>query len=158
MSAVALSLPSAFVAPDSISEQRQHVGHVAPKNSVTIDLLRVDRLASLEEVWLTARHKNWDGANAEPVSAATFRKSRAFLQALPLTFETPEISVHPDGEVEFEWYRSPERVLTLAIGPEGHVSFAAIVNGTSTSGRRLFAGVIPADIARLLGQVAASAR
>src|SRR4051812_42803783 len=70
--------------------------------------------ASLNEpLWTLARVKqeasepDWDGYGAAPVSDQTYERARVFLACLPVNVPTPDIAADPDGEISFEWSRSP---------------------------------------------------
>jgi hypothetical protein len=164
MSAVAFALPSSFVAPPAITEAARTGGAAEwwrfaldRPNSVTVDSIRADRLSALVKVCGAASVRGWDGDDAEPVTAATFRLAKAFLDAVPSTTRSPEVSAHFDGDVEFEWFRSADRVLTISVGPSGIIHYAALVGARPPiNGREVFAGTIPAPVAEVLAEVALS--
>ena len=58
------------------------------------------------------------------------RNAWRFLEALPLGTESPEISAEPDGAIAFEWYRTPRKVLSASVDPDGSIYYAALL-GTS---------------------------
>jgi hypothetical protein len=117
-------------------------------NSVTIDEAASDRLTALIRAVSTASDE------ARPVSSGTFQIGREFLEAVPPTARNPEVSIHPDGDVEFEWFLRADRVLTISLSSTGETHYAALIDGRPISGRDVFAGTIPAGVADVLAQVA----
>ena len=150
MSALAFALPSAQLTPRGLYETaaRELVRFERP-NSVSVDEAASKRLTALVRAVAAASDE------ARPVSPETFLIAREFLEALPLTASNPEVSIHPDGDVEFEWFVRADRVLTISVSSTGETHYAALIDGRPpTSGRHLFAGTIPADVADVLAQVA----
>jgi len=68
--------------------------------------------------------ENWDGYGAESVTEADLDAAFRFLRTLPTSIPSPEISVDPDGEFAFEWYRGND-LLSASIGRLGRISYAA---------------------------------
>lgn len=64
-----------------------------------------DLLIKLNDVFVEAKERDWDGDNAEPVSDSTYFSAIKLLSVLPLTLPAPEISPDNDGFIEFEWYK-----------------------------------------------------
>jgi hypothetical protein len=62
---------------------------------------------------------NWDGHDAEPITAETLHYARWLLKVIPETFGPPDIAPSADGSIGLEWV--PERgslqKLFLDIGP-----------------------------------------
>jgi hypothetical protein len=159
MSAVAFALPSGIITPPAITASAREGDAVARlsldrPDSVSVDKVRANRLATLIRVCAAAAEMGWDGFRAQPISVATYKRAKEFLDAIPLTARDPEISAHPDGDVEFEWFRSTGCVLTISVGRDV-IHYAALVSGQPPiSGRNVFAGTIQAPIAELLAKVA----
>ena len=114
MSAVAFALPSSFITPPAITHTARSGAAewrfaLDRPNSVSVDSIQSDRLSALVKVCAAAAVKGWDGSDAEPITAATFRLAKEFLDALPQSARSPEVSAHFDGDVEFEWFRNSDR-------------------------------------------------
>lgn len=108
-------------------------------------------LAKLESVFRDASQPNWDGYNALPVSQNTLDMARFFLDLFDSTLEKPDVSVHPDGEMAFEWYYGPRRVLTVAINEFGRLSYAAMFGKEAQKhGTEYMLGKVPDDISSAL--------
>lgn len=160
MSAVAFALPSGIITPPAITASAREGDAVARlpldrPDSVTVDRVKANRLSTLIRVCAAAAEMGWDGFRAQPISVATYKRAKEFLDAIPLTARDPEMSAHPDGDVEFEWFRSSDCVLTISVGGRDVIHYAALVSGQPPiSGRDVFAGTIQAPIAELLAKVA----
>lgn len=96
---------------------------------------------------------NWDGYGAQPVDDETCRLAYEFLTALPQDAPVPSVDAEPDGHLTFEWYRSPERTLSVSINAEGNLHFAALLGLTKACGTEPFAGEVPKIISDLIPRV-----
>ena len=100
---------------------------------------------------------NWDGYGAAAVDAATLIYAYKFLRSLPWSAATPEIAAEPDGQVTFEWYRSPRYTLSISVSPEGELHYAALRGSSKRYGTELFLGdTAPAPIFDLIWRMGAS--
>jgi len=65
------------------------------------------------------KERNWDGYDAEPITAETLRYARRLLGAMPDTFGPPDIAPSGDGSIGLEWVPGdgPLDRLFLDIGP-----------------------------------------
>jgi hypothetical protein len=115
-------------------------------------------LSQLEEVWLEASREGWDGYGAKPVGLLSCLYAQSFVNALPTTAPTPEISADSDGEIALDWLFGDRKALTVSIGPTGRCTFAWM-NGQSTyRGTDWIADDIPASIVFALGRLSRAAR
>jgi hypothetical protein len=117
----------------------------------SVTLSRRDVIESIFEAWQSTE-ENWklngdDVAISEEVKDSSIR----FVQNLPLGFPQPAVSGEPDGQINFEWYRSPRRVLSVSIGPEHRLYWAALIGTESPRGSARYIERIP-DI--ILDQIA----
>jgi hypothetical protein len=76
---------------------------------------RTDPLEGYEQY----SHGNWDGYDAEPITAETLQYARRLLRPMPQTFGPPDIAPSADGSIGLEWVpeHGPLRKLFLDIGP-----------------------------------------
>lgn len=152
--------PPPAVLPDSWSEaldiersvsqkgkhgRRKFAAHDTP--SVSIDEVYREILDSLLEVFKEASEPRWDGYDALPVSGATLAQALAFVNLLPSILPRPEISAHPDGELAFEWFRGPRRLLTVSVHESGRLSYAALFGEGRLHGTEFLLDALPAPIA-----------
>jgi hypothetical protein len=116
-----------------------------------------DRLEILWELWNETQQAGWNGYGARPVSPEALWWAKAFLDSLPATWEDPEISADPDGDVTFEWSAGPSSVFAVSIDRTGAAHYAGLFgrarkNGTEPS-IDLVQGVVAESLARLFPQV-----
>jgi hypothetical protein len=126
------------------------------QNSYSLGLISkgvFDELCSIAEECSSA---NWDGYEAEPVAQETYQWAYRFLEALPLGSPAPTIGAEPDGHITIEWYRAPQRTLSVSISPEGDLYYAALIGVSKAYGTEPFFGDVPAVILDLLGRVTAA--
>lgn len=95
----------------------------------------------------------WDGYVAAPIEQETIRQAERFLDALPLGIEAPSVGAEPDGQITFEWYQAPRRILSVSVSPAGDLHYAALLGYKEGYGTEHFFGEIPSDILRLIGRI-----
>jgi hypothetical protein len=89
----------------------------------------------------------------EPVAPESYNTAEAFLAALPPRLPLPEITVHPDGEIAFEWHLGKRRVLTVSCSSNGSLAFAGLFGADTVYGRELFSDAVPDAIAHCLARL-----
>lgn len=82
----------------------------------------------------------WDGEGAQPVLDEAVRHAKKILKALPWGTKAPTIGGIPDGSLTLEWYSSPTRVLSICVGTEEELHFAALIGSTTIHGKDYFVG------------------
>ncbi len=110
-------------------------------------------LAKLQQTAQECSMPNWDGYGAHAVSLDTLANACRFLKALPLGAPTPEFGADPDGDLNFEWHRSPERTLSVSLSGKGDIYYAAILGARKSHGSEPFFGEVPRDILNLIEKV-----
>jgi hypothetical protein len=118
--------------------------------------LILDRGKVFEELLKTfeeCSEPNWDGYGAQAVREETYHLAHQFLTALSLSTPVPSIGAEPDGHITVEWYRSPQRILSVNISPEGNLYFAALLESDKTFGTEPFVGDVPKVISHLIAWV-----
>jgi hypothetical protein len=152
MSTAALAFPATPITWSGVSAEAQSVDEVRGRlsrergNSLTLEAKRLSMFNALLDACVAAP-KIYEGIRLHP---ATYEHALAFLLALPITYRAPQISVHPDGEIEFEWFRGPRAVVTIAFGESGDVQYAGLIGQRTIHGEEPFAGAIPQPIADIL--------
>lgn len=96
---------------------------------------------------------DWDGYDAQPASLKSAAWARQFLDALPLGMTVPTVGVDPDGEINFEWYRSPRWVFSVSISQKAELNYAALMGANKAYGTEIFYGAIPRKIQDLVQQI-----
>ena len=102
------------------------------------------------------RQPNWDGYGAQSVREETYHLAHQFWAALPLSTTVPSIGAEPDGQITVEWYRSPQRTLSVSISPDGELHYAALLGSAKTFGAEPFTGAVPTVVADLIHRVTAA--
>ena len=97
---------------------------------------------ALVSVFDECQKPNWDGYQAAPVTRETYREAYQFLEQLPHGVRPPSVGVEPDGHITFEWYKNPSQLLSVSVGPDGMIYFAALIGKQRRSG----AGPVSADL------------
>jgi hypothetical protein len=89
------------------------------------------------------RDSNWDSYGARAVREETYHVAHKFLAALPLSAPAPSIGAEPDGDITAEWYRSPQRTLSISISPGGELHYAALLGAERICGTETFGDSMP---------------
>jgi hypothetical protein len=109
-----------------------------------------DKLTFMEK---QCARPGWDGYGAEEVSPETIAIAKQFLDALAPRLPTPTVGAEPDGQITFEWSRSPRDVLSVSVGPCNFLHYAALLGAGRRQGTELFCGSVPESIVGLIDQV-----
>jgi hypothetical protein len=99
------------------------------------------------------RKPNWDGYGAQPVREETYDLAHQFLTALSLSTPVPSIGAEPDGHITVEWYRSPQRTLSVSIGPNGELHYAALLGAERICGTETFRARMPTVLSDLIARI-----
>lgn len=91
------------------------------------------------------------------VGQATLDSAIGFLRALPREVASPVIVVESDGQVGFDWEVSPRQVLSVHVGGNGMLGYAALFNHEPIYGKVPFVGALPATIRYLLQRLSEEA-
>jgi hypothetical protein len=107
----------------------------------------------LLETFEECRQPNWDGYGAQSVREETYDLAYQFLTALPLSTPVPSIGAEPDGHLTVEWYRSPERTLSVSISPDGDLHYAALLGAERICGTETFRAKMPQVLRDLIALI-----
>lgn len=108
------------------------------RETVTLGLGVSDSIRELAAVYSECKTSDWDGYRAIPVSESTYEFASGVLDALPLGTPAPSIGAEPDGHLTLEWYQSPHRTLSVSIGPQGDLHYAALLGASKQYGMEPF--------------------
>ena len=89
----------------------------------------------LEKIFEECSSEGWDGERAKTISKEILQNARTFLESFPSGVEQPQIAAEPDGAISFEWYRSPEKVISVSVNPRGEVYYAAMIGARREHGK-----------------------
>ncbi|MBE9139389.1 hypothetical protein IQ254_19680 [Nodosilinea sp. LEGE 07088] len=110
-------------------------------------------LNELAAVWEEYKFPNWDGYDALPVQSNALAYAYLIIRALPLGSPLPSVGAEPDGHLTLEWYRHPRWILSVSIGPEGTLYYAALFGNSDVRESEPFFGNIPKSILNLIQRV-----
>jgi hypothetical protein len=96
---------------------------------------------------------NWDGYSALPLVPEVVEAAIRFANVIPLGICRPSVGADPDGSLTFEWYVSPERLLSVSIDALANVHFAAVLGDINLRGTEPFVGVVPNPLLNLIYRV-----
>ncbi len=102
--------------------------------------------SALHEACMDSARENWDGYGAKHINGESSVLAIRFLKMLPATIPIPEISIDPDGEVSFEWYKEPRRIFSVSVGAHNDLSYAGLFGVNDTHGTEYFGDEIPTPI------------
>ena len=136
-----------FIA-ERIRQPRQQL-----QNSYVLGQQAKGSINDLQQIFYECRYENWDGYDALPVFAHTFRSAYEFLETLPLGTSAPSIGAEPDGHITLEWYNSPRRIVSISISPDGDLHYAALIGASKAYGTEPFIGEIPKEVMGLINRV-----
>ena len=105
--------------------------------------VRRERESALDEAFQNCSEADWDGYGAAPADELSREWARKVLAAFPIRLGVPEIAFEPDGDAGLEWWRGPDRVLTVSVGRNGELRYAARLNGARVIGAGMFADGLP---------------
>jgi hypothetical protein len=78
--------------------------------------------------------KNYDVEGADKLELTTVFNALTFADLIPNWLPTPEVDIDPDGEISFEWYQSPDKLLSISIGQDGRLAYAGRLGIKKISG------------------------
>ena len=107
----------------------------------------------LEKIFEECSSGGWDGERAKPVSKEVLRNAIIFLESLPSGVEPPQTAAEPDGAISFEWYRSPEKVISVSVNPGGQLYYAALVGAQGKHGNSSVSSGISDDLLVSIAEV-----
>lgn len=157
---------STIAMPQTISgysdETNNGAGFVAQARERIFDILQMSNalgfvakgtFQQLDETFEECSSVGWDGERAKPISEEVLQCTKAFLNTFPLGIEAPEVGAEPDGAITLEWYRSPNRVISMSINPGGSLYYAAIIGATRRHGMDFASFDVSDDLLGLISEV-----
>ncbi len=107
----------------------------------------------LYEIFRECSSEGWDGERAKPISVEVFQCAKRFLNSFPLGMEAPEVGAEPDGAITLEWYRSPNKVISISINPDGWMYYAALIGTSKRHGADFSLMGVSDDLVEIISQV-----
>ena len=106
--------------------------------------------AALDAAYQGAQEDDWDGEGATAVSYATYIYACKFLRLLPTGTPLPEISADIDGEVIIEWNTGPRWVISVSVGRDGTLSYAALMGYRTRNGTEYLREALPVALSECI--------
>lgn len=103
-----------------------------------------------------ANDEGWEGYGGKVISSWVVLSALNFIKLLPTNLPIPEITIDPDGEVLFEWYRSPYRVFSVSVGAYGKIAYAGLFGEVRMNGSSFFADNFPRVLLEAIKKVYAT--
>lgn len=115
--------------------------------------VRESRLA-LSEAVKECSVPDWDGYGAAPADAMSAARAERVVTAFPPSLGIPHFSFDADGEALLEWIVASDRVLSVSIGADGELRYAARISGFKRTGIEIFADGLPKGLAEMACRLA----
>lgn len=110
-------------------------------------------MADLIKIGEDFKTGGWDGYDASPVLEQTISNAKRIIRALPKSLQFPTVGAECDGHITLEWYRHPHKLLSVSVGPDGFLYYAALIGDQSFKGKEFFNGTLSQTIAQLAEKV-----
>ncbi len=128
-------------------------GSILERYRQAVTVSRQGVLDSIFAAWQDA-DETWKLSEGEQVIREEVRETAChFVQALPIGCPLPSVTGEPDGHINLEWYRSPRRLLTLSIAPNGRLHWAALIGSEDPRGSCQFINRVPKSLLYYLSRV-----
>ena len=116
-----------------VAQEREEIFKILQRSNV-LGFAAKRTFQQLDEIFEEYSSEGWDGERAKPISGEVLQCAKTFLKSFPLGIEAPEVGAEPDGAITLEWYRSPNRVISVSINPGDWLYYAAIIGATRRHG------------------------
>ena len=139
--------PSSGISP-AADELRDIIQQALDSLAMSIAVRRTAETAisELRRLQQEASKPNWDGYGALPLDLRSAEQALKFIQALPTTVPVPDVSADPDGEVDLLWQLDPTRTISVSVGPNGKLTYAALIGTAQSYGTEWLSNEIPQPI------------
>jgi hypothetical protein len=68
--------------------------------------------------------KTYDRDGLDQLKPSTIFNALKLAGLLSNRIPRPEVDIDPDGELSFEWYQAPNKLLSISIGQDGRLAYA----------------------------------
>ena len=154
--------------PSAISSSSSDVaGFIAERRKISFDLLQESNVLGftakgafqkLDDVFKECASEGWDGGRAKAISTEVLQCAERFLKSFPWGIQAPDVGAEPDGAVTLEWYRSPDKVVSVSIDPDGWVYYAAFLGTSKRHGSDYSLMGVSDDLLRIILKVTGNNR
>jgi len=95
---------------------------------------------------------NWDGYGAQSIKYKSYENARILLNNLPKSVEDPEVSIDPDGNIYFEWYKNHVQVFSVIVDSDKKIYYALLQDERREHGCEPFFDEIPKRLLEILSE------
>ena len=155
MTSIAMPLTISGYASETacfVAQQREKILNMLQKSNA-LGFAAKGTFQQLFEVFEECSSDGWDGEQAKPISVEVLQNAERFLSSFPLGIEAPEVGAEPDGAITLEWYRSPNKVISISINPDGWMYYAALIGASRRHGADYSLMGISDDLLDLISQI-----
>jgi hypothetical protein len=100
----------------------------------------------IDEIATEGAYDNWDGYGGKAMDPDSWYLANEFFNTIPTTIPAPEVSLDPDGEISFEWYKDRNNIFSVSIGGDKMLTYAGVFGANKARGAEYFSGLIPQAI------------
>lgn len=135
------------------------LANIATRTASTLQSRTISVLGRMAQQYT---QPGWDGYDAAPIDRAVYERASAFLQALPLTLEAPDLVPEADGQIAIEWFIGPKWTFSVSLSARGPLHYAGLfgpddeVHGVKTFDGRTIPEELLGYIKKLFANAAAS--
>jgi hypothetical protein len=140
-----------------VAQQRENSFDILQKSNA-LGFVAKGTVQQLDAIFEECSSHGWDGERAKPISEEVLQCAKTFLKSFPLGIEVPEVGAEPDGAITLEWYRSPNKVISISINAGGWLYYAAIIGATRRHGMDFALFDVSEDLLELISQVTRKVR
>jgi hypothetical protein len=151
--ATSIGTTGASADADLLARSREHVLN-ALGESETLGRSRLRN--EIEQLLFECSRPGWDGFESLPVTSRARDNALALLSLLPLDHVTPEIVPDPDGMVRFEWQSDPRHSLSVSIGSDARLHYAALLGDELAHGSMQMRDSFPRVLTDIIRRITAA--
>jgi hypothetical protein len=140
-----------------VAQEREKIFEILQMSN-TFGFAAKGTFQQLDGIFEECSSAGWDGERAKPISGEVLQNAKTFLKSFPLGIEAPEVGAEPDGAITLEWYRSPNRVISISINSGGWLYYAAIIGATRRHGMDFALFDVSDDLLSLILEVTRKVR
>lgn len=94
----------------------------------------------IEDLLPTYGERNWDGEDANPITAELVEIAQDMAREFPGWMLRPDVCATPHGEIDFDWMTDGGYMFTLSIIPSGEIAYAAHLGEMRVHGKEPWKG------------------
>lgn len=154
MTAIAAVTANSFdCSAPAYSPQKPKVQESATSRSIILDQDYEQIRSLILRKAKDASRPDWDGEGASPIDYYALRFAMLLAKSLPSGLGIPDVYVEPEGEIGFEWARSPREILEIVVGARGRIHYASLIGTERHYGSVPIHHGIPEEVIRRIRRI-----